>query len=97
MRTVCAWIVALTLATTAAAACADAGPAAGTAAGEAEQPPIYTEAVVVTASKVEQQLVNAPATVSVVSSDVIAELAGHQLRRAAALGARHEHHADLGA
>lgn len=36
-----------------------------------EQPPIYTEAVVVTASKVEQQLVNAPATVSVVSSDVI--------------------------
>jgi outer membrane receptor protein involved in Fe transport len=37
----------------------------------AEEPPIYTEAVVVTASKVEQQLVNAPATVSVVSSDVI--------------------------
>ncbi len=36
-----------------------------------EEPPIDTEAVVVTASKVEQQLVNAPATVSVVTSDVI--------------------------
>ena len=30
-----------------------------------EQPPVYEEQVVVTASKVEQQLVNAPATVSV--------------------------------
>ena len=37
-----------------------------------EQPPVYEEAVVVTATKVEQQLVNAPATVSVVTSDVIA-------------------------
>ncbi|TPW07246.1 MAG: iron complex outermembrane recepter protein, partial [Acidimicrobiaceae bacterium] len=34
--------------------------------------PIYEEQVVVTASKIEQQLVNAPATVSVVSADVIA-------------------------
>jgi len=33
--------------------------------------PVYVEAVVVTASKVEQQIVNAPATVSVVSSDTI--------------------------
>jgi outer membrane receptor protein involved in Fe transport len=38
---------------------------------EDEQPPVFEEQVVVTASKVEQQLVNAPATVSVVSSDVI--------------------------
>jgi len=37
-----------------------------------EEQPIYEEQVVVTASKVEQQLVNAPATVSVVTSDVIA-------------------------
>ena len=37
-----------------------------------EEPPIYEEQVVVTASKVEQQLVNAPATVSVVTADVIA-------------------------
>ena len=37
-----------------------------------EEPPVYVEQVVVTASKVEQQLVNAPATVSVVTSDVIA-------------------------
>jgi len=37
-----------------------------------EQPPVYEEQVVVTASKVEQQLVNAPATMSVVSADVIA-------------------------
>ena len=36
-----------------------------------EQPPIYEEQVVVTASKVEQQLVNAPATVSIVTTDVI--------------------------
>ena len=36
-----------------------------------EQPPVYEEQVVVTASKVEQQLVNAPATMSVVTSDVI--------------------------
>jgi iron complex outermembrane receptor protein len=37
-----------------------------------EQPPvIYEEQVVVTATKVEQQLVNAPATMSVVTSDVI--------------------------
>ena len=36
-----------------------------------EAPPVYVEQVVVTASKVEQQLVNAPATVSVVTSDVI--------------------------
>jgi len=37
-----------------------------------DQKPIYEEQVVVTASKIEQQLVNAPATVSVVSADVIA-------------------------
>jgi outer membrane receptor for ferrienterochelin and colicin len=37
-----------------------------------EQPPVYEEQVVVTASRVEQQLVNAPATVSVVTADVIA-------------------------
>jgi outer membrane receptor protein involved in Fe transport len=37
-----------------------------------EEPPVYEEQVVVTASKVEQQLVNAPATVSVVNADVIA-------------------------
>ena len=60
------------------------------------QPP-SNEAVVVTASKVEQQLVNAPATVSVVTADVIQSYAGDQLRRAAAFGAGREHHADLGA
>jgi outer membrane receptor protein involved in Fe transport len=38
---------------------------------EQEEPPVYTEAVVVTASKVEQQIVNAPATVSVITSDTI--------------------------
>ena len=36
------------------------------------EPPVYEEQVVVTATKVEQQLVNAPATVSVVTADVIA-------------------------
>jgi outer membrane receptor protein involved in Fe transport len=38
---------------------------------EEERPPTFEEQVVVTASKVEQQLVNAPATVSVVSADMI--------------------------
>jgi outer membrane receptor protein involved in Fe transport len=38
---------------------------------EEEQPPVYAEQVVVTATRIEQQLVNAPATVSVVTSDVI--------------------------
>jgi outer membrane receptor protein involved in Fe transport len=64
---------------------------------EETTPPIYTEAVVVTASKVEQQLVNAPATVS---GDLLRhhpELAHQQLRRAAAVGAGDEHHPDLGA
>lgn len=37
-----------------------------------DEPPIYEEQVVVTASKVEQRLVNAPATMTVVTSDVIA-------------------------
>ena len=37
-----------------------------------QEQPVYEEQVVVTASKVEQQLVNAPATVSVVTADVIA-------------------------
>lgn len=46
-------------------------PAQPPATPPAEQP-VYEEQVVVTASKVEQQLVNAPATVSVVTSDVIA-------------------------
>ena len=36
-----------------------------------EDPPVYEEQVVVTATRIEQQLVNAPATVSVVTSDVI--------------------------
>lgn len=75
MRKVCPWIVALTLAATATAGAqtpAQPPPQPPAAPADAEQPPIYTEAVVVTASKVEQQLVNAPATVSVVSSDVIA-------------------------
>ncbi len=72
MRTVCAWIVALTLATAATARAQTPAQPPAPPPAEAEQPPIYTEAVVVTASKVEQQLVNAPATVSVISSDVIA-------------------------
>ena len=38
---------------------------------EEEKPPVYEEQLVVTASRVEQQLVNAPATISVVTADVI--------------------------
>ncbi len=69
MRTVLATLVAMCLAACPAAALAQT-PAPPPA--PPEQPPIYEEQVVVTASKVEQQLVNAPATVSVVTSDVIA-------------------------
>ena len=36
-----------------------------------QEPLVYTEAVIVSASKVEQQIVNAPATVSVITSDTI--------------------------
>jgi outer membrane receptor protein involved in Fe transport len=36
-----------------------------------EEPPIYEEQVVVTASKMEERLVNAPATMTVVTTDVI--------------------------
>lgn len=71
MRTLRPWIAAflLTSAVPAAAQTPAAPPAPPPAAGD--QPPIYEEQVIVTASKVEQQLVNAPATVSVVTSDVI--------------------------
>ena len=77
-------------------------PAAATRSQRKRSRPIYEEQIVVTASKVEQQLVNAPATVSVVTSDVIqstpatnyAELLrsvpGRQHR--ADLGARLQHH-----
>ena len=69
-----------------------------------EEPPVYEEQVVVTASKVEQQLVNAPATVSVVTAGVIASTPGDstyaELLQApcpgvnitADLGARLQHH-----
>jgi iron complex outermembrane receptor protein len=69
VRTLSAWFVAFLLAVPAGAQTPQ--PQTQKPAEPAEEPPIYTEAVVVTASKVEQQLVNAPATVSVVSSDVI--------------------------
>jgi outer membrane receptor protein involved in Fe transport len=38
---------------------------------EQQKLPVYTETVVVTASKVEEELINAPATVSVIGSDFI--------------------------
>ena len=43
-------------------------------AQDAEEPLVVEELVVVTASKTEQQLVNAPAAVSLVSSDTIANV-----------------------
>ncbi len=72
MRTVLATYVALLL-TAATPALAQTPPAQPPTPppAEAEQPPIYEEQVIVTASKIEQQLVNAPATVSIVTSDVI--------------------------
>ncbi len=48
----------------------------------------YEEQVVVTASRTEEQLVNAPAAVSVVTNETDPELAGDQHRRSAAGGAR---------
>lgn len=72
MRTLSAWLVAFLVAVPAGAQQTPPPQTQKPADQTEEEPPIYTEAVVVTASKVEQQLVNAPATVSVVSSDVIA-------------------------
>ena len=73
MRTVLATYVALHLAaaTPALAQTPPAQPPPTPPPAEAEQPPIYEEQVIVTAAKIEQQLVNAPATVSVITSDVI--------------------------
>ena len=62
----------LVIASTTAFAQVPTPPPAQPPAKPEEQPPVYEEQVVVTASKVEQQLVNAPATMSVVSADVIA-------------------------
>ena len=62
-----------------------------------EESPVYKEQVVVTASKTEQALVNAPATVSLITSQTIAEQRLHQLRRPVPRGARRQRHADLGA
>jgi outer membrane receptor protein involved in Fe transport len=71
--------VALLLALAATTAFAQTGAQQPPAKPETQQPPakpeeapVYEEQVVVTASRVEQQLVNAPATVSVVTADVIA-------------------------
>ena len=64
-------VLQLTVATPALAQTPPAQPPPTPPPAEAEQPPIYEEQVVVTASKIEQQLVNAPATVSIVTSDVI--------------------------
>jgi len=49
-----------------------AQPAQPTPPPQPGEPPVYEEQVVVTAARIEQQLVNAPATVSVVTADVIA-------------------------
>jgi outer membrane receptor protein involved in Fe transport len=72
LKTVLAFSVATWLAVTPAVGQTPAAQPPPAPPTEAEQPPIYEEQVVVTASKLEQQLVNAPATVSVVTSDVIA-------------------------
>ena len=53
----------------------DKKPAEKDKKAEEEQVPRYEEQVVVTASKVEQQLVNAPATVSVISAQTLASKA----------------------
>ena len=57
----------------------------------------FEEQVVVTASRAEQQLVNAPAAVSVITTADDPELAGHQHRRPAARRARHQRHPGHGA
>jgi iron complex outermembrane receptor protein len=54
---------------------ADQKPAGKDKKAEEEQVPRYEEQVVVTASKVEQQLVNAPATVSVINAQTLASKA----------------------
>jgi hypothetical protein len=63
-----------------------------------QHPPLrHEEEVVVTASKIEQQLVNAPATVSSHRKPHDKERAGAELRGAPSRGTRPERRADLGA
>ena len=60
-----------------------------------EESPVYKEQVVVTASKTEQALVNAPATVSLITGETLQNNALHQLRGSVPGGARAQRHADL--
>ena len=71
-------------------------PTAPEAQLPAQQTPVYEEQVVVTASRTEQALVNAPATVTLISSQTI-DNSPARLRRPAAGRARRQRHADLGA
>ena len=67
------YFVALMLGLAATSAFAQSGsPQPAQPPSKPDEQQVYEEQVVVTASKVEQQLVNAPATVSVVTADVIA-------------------------
>ena len=72
--------------------------AAGTSQGEAQpdEQQVYEDQVVVTASKSEQTLVNAPATVSLITSETLHELGLDQLRGSVSRGAWPQRHADLG-
>ena len=55
------------------------------------------DTVVVTASKFEEEVVNAPATATVISEQTIQTFADSELGRSAARRARDECHADIGA
>ena len=58
---------------------------------------VHGEEVVVTASRAETSLVNAPATMTVVGDDVDRHLAGPELRRPPAQRSRPQRHPDVGA
>ena len=77
-----------------------AGPAKPTAHGAkaaspTTEPPKYEETVVVSASRTEEKVINAPATMSVITAADDRAGADAELRRAAALRSRAQHHADL--
>ena len=63
---------------------------------EEQEPQKYEETVVVSGSRTEEKLINAPVTMTVITADTIENAPTQQLCRPAALGARVELHPGLG-
>ena len=60
-----------------------------------DEPPKYEEIVVVSGSKTEEKLINSPATMSVITAQMIETAPTQNFAELLALGAWPEHHAGL--